>query len=77
MLGKDVKAKMDLKESPDKGVFVKDLTMVTVKTVAEMEKYMNIGTDNRSVAATKMNNTSSRSHSLFTLYIECSYIPEG
>ena len=77
MLGKDVKAKMDLKESPDKGVFVKDLTMVTVKTVAEMEKYMNIGTDNRSVGATKMNSSSSRSHSLFTLCIECSYIPEG
>lgn len=77
LLGKDVKARMELKESPDKGVFVKDLTKNVVKSTAEMEKWMNIGTDNRSVAATAMNKDSSRSHSLFTLYIECSYKLEG
>jgi kinesin family protein 3/17 len=43
----DVKSKMDLKESPEKGVFIKDLTINVVKSVAEMEKYMMIGTDNR------------------------------
>lgn len=32
LLGKDTKARMDLKESPDKGVFVKDLSMNIVKT---------------------------------------------
>lgn len=26
LLGPDVRAKMELKESPDKGVFIKDLT---------------------------------------------------
>lgn len=36
----DVKARMELKESPDKGVFIKDLTINVVKSVAEMEKYM-------------------------------------
>ncbi|KAL4473629.1 hypothetical protein ABPG74_022493 [Tetrahymena malaccensis] len=77
LLGKDAKARMDLKEYPDKGVFVKDLTMNVVKTVAEMEKWMNIGTENRSVGATAMNKDSSRSHSIFTLYIECSYKVEG
>lgn len=77
LLGRDVKARMDLKEYPDKGVFVKDLTMQVVKTVAEMEKWMNIGTENRSVGATAMNKDSSRSHSIFTLYIECSFKVEG
>lgn len=52
LLGKDTKQKMDLKESPDIGVFVKDLTMIVVKSVAEMEKWMNAGTGSRSVAST-------------------------
>ena len=38
---------MDLKESPDKGVFVKDLTMNIVKSIAEMEKFMDVGFKNR------------------------------
>lgn len=38
---------MELKESPDRGVFIKDLTINVVKSVAEMEKFMTIGTENR------------------------------
>jgi len=38
---------------------------------------MDTGTERRSVASTKMNATSSRSHSLFTLYIETSEEIEG
>lgn len=37
-----------------------------------MEHFMNIGNKNRSTGATLMNKDSSRSHSIFTLYIECS-----
>jgi len=37
-----------------------------------MDKYMNIGTHNRSVGETAMNKESSRSHSIFTVYVECS-----
>lgn len=33
---------------------------------------MNEGTKNRSVGETLMNKDSSRSHSIFTLYVECS-----
>lgn len=43
---------MDLKESPDKGIFIKDLTMIVVKNVSEMEKYMIQGNKNRAVAET-------------------------
>ena len=60
---------MDLKESPEKGVFVKDLTMNIVKTTEEMEKFMDIGFKNRAVRETAMNKDSSRSHSIFTIYI--------
>lgn len=60
---------MELKESPDKGVFVKGLTMNIVKSTIEMEKFMDIGFKNRAVRETAMNKESSRSHSLFTIYI--------
>jgi Kinesin motor domain len=62
---------MEIKESADKGVFVKDLSINVVKSVAEMDRYMNLGTNNRAVGATAMNEGSSRSHCIFTIYIEC------
>ena len=76
LLGKDVKFKMEMKESPDRGVFIKDLTQNIVKSVDEMEKWMNEGTKSRSVGETLMNKDSSRSHSIFTLYVECSMSDE-
>jgi kinesin family protein 3/17 len=62
--------KLDLKEDPVKGVFVKDLTCLIVKSIPEIERAMNFGTANRKTASTNMNQDSSRSHSLFTIYIE-------
>ena len=56
LLGKDIKARMELKESPDKGIFVKDLTEVKVDNTEIMQKYMEIGFSNRAVRATNMNN---------------------
>jgi kinesin family protein 3/17 len=41
-----------------------------VKSIPEIEKAMNFGTSNRKTAETNMNATSSRSHSIFTIYIE-------
>lgn len=63
-------AKLELKENKDKGVFVKDLTIMTVKSVKEIEDFMAQGTKSRHVGKTAMNAESSRSHSLFTIYIE-------
>ena len=62
--------KLDLKEDPNTGVFVKDLTCIIVKSIPEIEKAMTFGTNNRKTASTNMNADSSRSHSLFTIYIE-------
>ncbi|CAD8188504.1 unnamed protein product [Paramecium octaurelia] len=69
LLGKDHKARLELKESQG-SVSVKDLTMVTVKTAQDMDKYMTLGQSSRSVGATAMNAQSSRSHCIFTVYVE-------
>jgi len=76
LIGEDAKASLELKESPDKGVFIKDLQQKVCKNVKDMEKYMDQGTKNRSVGETLMNKDSSRSHSIFTLYIEQQYNDE-
>lgn len=69
---KDTKVKMEIKESPDRGVFIKDLSIIAVRSVGEMEKYMTLGSNSKAVGATAMNEGSSRSHCIFTVYIECS-----
>ncbi len=67
--------KKDLKESPQTGVFIKDLKTIPVKSCDEMFKLLDYGNKNRSVASTAMNATSSRSHALFCVHIES--IEEG
>ena len=59
-----------MKENPDKGVYVKDLTTRIVKSIPEIESYMDAGTLNRKTGETAMNKDSSRSHSIFTIYVE-------
>ncbi|KAF7466582.1 hypothetical protein GHT09_002090 [Marmota monax] len=59
-----------LKEHPEKGVYVKGLSLHTVHSVAQCERIMETGWKNRSVGYTLMNKDSSRSHSIFTISIE-------
>ena len=61
---------LQIKEDPNKGIFVKDLTTVIVKSVPELEKMLYAGMKNRKTGETAMNKDSSRSHSIFTIYIE-------
>lgn len=77
LLGSDHEAKHDVKEDPDKGIYVNNLTNVIVKSVPEIEKIMNAGMKHRKVGGTAMNDQSSRSHSIFTIYIETSVMQEG
>ncbi|XP_078095843.1 kinesin-like protein KIF17 [Mustelus asterias] len=78
LLGKDTKQKLELKEHPEKGIYVKDLSMHTVHSVSECEKIMDIGWGNRAVGYTLMNKDSSRSHSIFTIHLEmCSIDDNG
>lgn len=71
LLSKDPKNRLELKENIDSGVYVKDLTCIAVKDAQEMDHVMQAGKKNRSVGSTLMNQTSSRSHSMFTIVVEC------
>lgn len=62
--------KCDLKEDPNRGVFVSNLTDVVVENEADMDQVLNRGLGNRTVGATAMNQESSRSHSIFTIVVE-------
>lgn len=70
LLSKNPKNKLELHEKPDTGVYVRDLSYFAVKGVDEIREVMTIGMKNRSVRATNMNDTSSRSHSLFQITVE-------
>ncbi|XP_004377224.1 kinesin-like protein KIF17 isoform X1 [Trichechus manatus latirostris] len=76
LLGADTKQKLELKEHPEKGVYVKGLSMHTVHSVAQCERIMETGWKNRSVGYTLMNKDSSRSHSIFTISIEICAVDE-
>ena len=70
LLSKQVENKLDLKENADKGVYVKDLTTCIVKSTSQIEEFMEKGNAMRKTGETAMNLTSSRSHSIFTIYVE-------
>jgi len=73
LLTRDPAAKaLELKEHPEAGVYVKDLTSCVVKSAGEIEAILAAGQRNRSVGATLMNAQSSRSHSIFTVTVETS-----
>ncbi|XP_034015794.1 kinesin family member 3Cb [Thalassophryne amazonica] len=72
LLCKDNNKKLELKENPDCGVYVKDLSSVVTKNTTEIEHVMNIGNQSRSVGFTNMNERSSRSHAIFVVTVECS-----
>ncbi|KAM7125120.1 kinesin-like protein KIF3B isoform 1-T2 [Molossus nigricans] len=74
LLSKDQTKRLELKERPDTGVYVKDLSSFVTKSVKEIEHVMNVGNQNRSVGATNMNEHSSRSHAIFVITIECSEV---
>ncbi|XP_048406209.1 kinesin-like protein KIF3B [Stegostoma tigrinum] len=74
LLAKDQTKRLELKERPDAGVYVKDLSSFVTKNVKEIEHVMNVGNQNRSVGATNMNEHSSRSHAIFVITVECSEI---
>ncbi|RDW94641.1 kinesin-like protein [Coleophoma crateriformis] len=61
---------LKIRESPTEGPYIKDLTDASVKNISEIMRYMKIGDASRTTASTKMNDTSSRSHSVFTIMLK-------
>ncbi|XP_039387902.1 kinesin-like protein KIF3C isoform X2 [Mauremys reevesii] len=72
LLAKDQSKKLELKENPETGVYIKDLSSFVTKNVKEIEHVMNLGNQTRSVGSTNMNEYSSRSHAIFVITVECS-----
>lgn len=60
---------LPIHEEKNKGVFVKGLLEIYVSTVEEVFEVMRRGGNARAVAATNMNQESSRSHSIFVITI--------
>ena len=61
---------LEIREEKNKGLFVQDLTEVHVTSVSEIFSLMKLGQQVRQVAATHMNEYSSRSHTIFQLFVE-------
>eukprot|EP00794_Sanderia_malayensis_P019956 gene19956-21910_t len=58
---------LKVREHPKDGPYVQDLTKHIVAKYSDIEKLMDIGNSHRTTASTNMNDTSSRSHAIFTL----------
>ncbi|XP_020108284.1 kinesin-like protein KIN-12E isoform X1 [Ananas comosus] len=61
---------LQLREDMKKGVYVENLKECDVSSVKDVVELLLQGAANRKIAATNMNNESSRSHSVFTCVIE-------
>jgi kinesin family protein 3/17 len=70
LLSSDPNKKKAIKEDPNMGVFVKDVSMYITKSVDDIKKALVLGSKNRKKGETLMNRDSSRSHCMFTLYVE-------
>jgi hypothetical protein len=59
----------EIREDAEGNVFVKDLSLVPVSTLEEVKKFITQGLAVRATHETKMNATSSRSHTVFTVTV--------
>lgn len=69
LLNPATKGNLKVREHPATGPYVEDLAKLAVRSFEEIEHLMDEGNKARTVAATSMNETSSRSHAVFTLTV--------
>jgi len=62
-------AGLKVRENPKTGPYVDGLAMLPVKDYEQIDRLMEEGTKARTVAATQMNATSSRAHTIFTIIL--------
>ncbi|KAI9822083.1 MAG: kinesin-like protein Klp8 [Phylliscum demangeonii] len=67
LLNPATKGNLKVREHPSTGPYVEDLAKLVVRSFPEIGHLMDEGNKARTVAATNMNETSSRSHAVFTL----------
>lgn len=63
------KTNLRVREHPSLGPYVEDLSKLVVENYGQMMTLMDEGNKARTVAATNMNETSSRSHAVFTVIV--------
>lgn len=63
------KVNLQIYESREKGIYIENLSEYYVSNEQELLDYIKIGNQNRTIASTNMNDTSSRSHSMVILSI--------
>lgn len=69
LLNPTTKGNLKVREHPSTGPYVEDLAKLVVRSFPEIQHLMDEGNKARTVAATNMNETSSRSHAVFTLTV--------
>ena len=68
--GQRQQATLAVREDPKVGVFVENLTSHRVYNLDTLLHYLNLGEKHKSMAATGMNDRSSRSHTIFRITVE-------
>ncbi|KAJ1968211.1 hypothetical protein IWQ62_001377 [Dispira parvispora] len=69
LLNPNSKGNLKVREHPSLGPYVEDLSKLVVSSHNDIETLMDAGNKARTVAATQMNATSSRSHAVFTIIL--------
>ncbi|XP_065191038.1 kinesin-like protein unc-104 isoform X1 [Sycon ciliatum] len=69
LLNPKSKGNLKVREHPKLGPYVEDLAKLAVTSFADIDRLIDEGNKSRTVAATNMNETSSRSHAVFTLVL--------
>jgi len=60
---------LKLRESKDKGVYIENAAQVNIGSQEDFYCALEIGNNNRKVQETKMNDKSSRSHSVLIIHV--------
>jgi kinesin family protein 1 len=71
LLAKGGSANLQVRQNPKTGFYVEGLGRSTVMSYAAVSRLMEVGTEARTVAATQMNATSSRAHTIFAINLLC------
>ncbi|KER27224.1 hypothetical protein T265_05691 [Opisthorchis viverrini] len=69
LLNPKSKSNLRVREHPIMGPYVEDLSKCVVRSFDEINDLLDVGNKARTVAATNMNETSSRSHAVFTMVV--------
>ncbi|KAI9016320.1 hypothetical protein CLU79DRAFT_764454 [Phycomyces nitens] len=76
LLSPKMKGNLKVREHPSTGPYVEDLSRLAVISSDNINDLMDEGNKARTVAATQMNETSSRSHAIFTVFLTQTRIDE-